>query len=105
MRVELQSQKSTSGGGIPCSTEAFSYRKLGGIEEQSVATCHDKFVMDSLFALRQMVAFQSKTSAVRQSGSGGATGWIAAYGMSGLQFNSIRFITPRQVNSHRDDIS
>jgi hypothetical protein len=61
--------------GIPCSTKMLSYRNLGDVE-RSASTRHDRFVLDSLSRCNiqwaKWLAFQSKTSPVRQSGSGGA---------------------------------
>jgi hypothetical protein len=52
-----------------------SYRNLGDVE-RSASTRHDRFVLDSLSRCNiqwaKWLAFQSKTSPVRQSGSGGA---------------------------------
>jgi hypothetical protein len=58
--------------GIPCITEAYSYRMSLGDMERSVSTRHDRFDLDSLFALQKCAMGQmagvsiKKTSSVRQ---------------------------------------
>jgi hypothetical protein len=64
--------------GIPCSTEAL-LSEFGRYEAICVDSLYDKFILDSLFAL----AFQSKTSPVRQKVAREELGWGAAWGMSG----------------------